>query len=184
VTVQVREFRARPIVVMGAVRAPGNLAFSGRWTLLEALAAVGGLSEGNAGKIFVLRRASNGLSDQIEIPVEDLITRADPDANIPIFANDSVNVPATVDVTVFCLGEVASPGALTFRSTDRISLLTAIARAGGLTDRASKKIQIKRRNDAGKDVMTVVDYKRIVAGKVPDPALQPGDVILVKESFF
>jgi len=184
VTVQVREFRARPIMVMGAVRQPGNLAFSGRWTLLEALAAAGGLSEGHADSVFVLRRAANGLSDQVEIPIDDLISRADPDANIPIFANDIVNVPATVEVTVFCLGEVASPGALTFRSTERITLLTAIARAGGLSDRASRKIQIKRRGEDGQDVMLEADYKRIVAGKVVDPELRPGDVILVKESFF
>ena len=44
VAVQVREFRSRPIVVLGAVKSPGNLAFSGRWTLLEALSAAGGLS--------------------------------------------------------------------------------------------------------------------------------------------
>jgi polysaccharide export outer membrane protein len=184
VTVQIREFRSRPIVVMGAVRQPGSLAFSGRWTLFEALAAVGGLADNNAGMIYVLRRAPNGLSDQVAIAVDDLIGRADPDVNIPIFASDVINVPATTDVTVFCLGEIASPGALTFKSTDRITLLTAIARAGGLTERASRKIHIKRRDASGRDVETEVDYKRIVAGKRPDVPLRSGDVIVVKESFF
>jgi polysaccharide biosynthesis/export protein len=184
VNVVIREYRSRPIVVMGAVRQPGNLAFSGRWTLLEAIAAVGGLDDSNAGMIYVLRRAPNGLTDQVAISVADLMVKADPDVNIPIVANDVINVPATVDVTVFCLGQVKSPGALTFRSTDRITLLTAIARAGGLTDRASKKIQIKRRDASGKDAAIEVDYKRVVAGKDPDVALESGDVIVVKESFF
>ena len=184
VAVQVREFRSKPISVIGAVRNPGNLAFSGRWTLMEAIAAAGGLTDQHGGEVHILRRADNGLTDQITINLDDLFLRADPDANVAIFANDVINIPQVVDVTVFCLGEVKSPGALTFQSTDRISLLTAIARAGGLTDRASKKITIKRRGRDGKDREIEVDYKRIVASRDPDPPLEGGDVVLVKESFF
>lgn len=184
VSVFIKEFRSRPITVMGAVRNPGNLAFSGRWTLLEAISAAGGLADNRGDMIFVLRRAENGLSDQIAIPVDDLIVRADPDANIPIFSNDVINIPARVEVTVFCLGEVRSPGALSFQSTHRITLLSAIARAGGLTDRASKKLTIKRRDRSGKDVELEVDYRRILAGKEADIELQAGDIIVVKESFF
>jgi polysaccharide biosynthesis/export protein len=184
VAVQVREFRSKPISVLGAVRQPGNLAFSGRWTLLEVLSAAGGLGDAHGEKIYVLRRADNGLSDQIAIDVDDLMVRADPDANIPIFANDLINVPARVELTIFCLGEVAHPGGVVFQSTERITLLTAIARAGGLTDRASRKIQVQRRDRNGRDVQLDVDYKRIVAGKEPDFPLQSGDVVIVKESLF
>jgi len=184
VSVFIKEFRSRPITVMGAVRNPGNLAFSGRWTLLEAISAAGGLAENRGDMIYVLRRAENGLSDQIAIRVDDLIVNADPDANIPIFSNDIINIPPRVEVTVFCLGEVRNPGAVSFQSTQRITLLSAIARAGGLTDRASRKLTIKRRDRSGKDVELEADYRRILAGKEPDPELQAGDIIVVKESFF
>ena len=184
VAVQIREFRSKPISVIGAVKLPGNLAFSGRWTLLEALSAAGGLNDDHADKIYVLRRADNGLADQITVNVDDLTVRGDPDANVPIFANDLINVPARVTVTVFCLGEVAKPGAVDFQSTERITLLTAIARAGGLTDRASRTIQVKRRDRTGRDVATEVNFKRIVSGKDADFELRSGDVVIVKESFF
>lgn len=184
VSVFVKDFRSRPITVMGAVRNPGNLAFSGRWTLLEAISAAGGLAENRGDTIYVLRRADNGLSDQLVIRVDDLIVSADPDANIPIFSNDIINIPARVEVTVFCLGQVRSPGAVSFQSTQRITLLSAIARAGGLTDRASRKLTIKRRDRSGKDIELVADYRRILAGKEPDIELQAGDIIVVKESFF
>jgi polysaccharide export outer membrane protein len=184
VAVQVKEYRSRPIAIMGAVKQPGNLAFSGRWTLIEVLAAVGGLTDGHGNTIYVLRHADNGLSDQLAISAEDLLVRADPDANIPIFANDVINVPPAAAVTIFCLGEVRQPGALTFLSTERITVLTAVARAGGLTDRASSKILVKRRGADGRDTETVFNYKRIVAGKDPDAALKPGDVVVVKESLF
>lgn len=180
VEVQLREYRSRPITIMGAVKTPGPLAFSGRWTLLEALAAAGGLTDGHGSTIYVLRRAANGLTDQLAIPVDDLLVRADPRANIPIFANDLVNVPAVVNVTIYCLGEVAHPGPVVFTSNERITVLSTVARAGGLTDRASKTIMVKR---AQGDELRI-DFKRILAGKDPDLPLQEGDVLVVKESFF
>lgn len=184
VSIEIRELRSRPIVVMGAVKSPGNLAFPGRWTLLEALAAAGGLSDAHTDVITVLRRAPNGLTDQVAVPVADLLVRGDPRANIPIFANDLINVPGAVTITVFCLGEVRSPGALTFKSTERVTVLSVIARAGGLSDRASKKISLKRRKGESLQEELDIDYKRILAGKEPDLTLRDGDVLVVKESLF
>lgn len=184
VDVQVLEFRSRPISVLGAVKQPGNLGFSGRWTLLEALTAAGGVTENHGNVVHVLRRADNGLSDQVTIELDDLLLKADPKVNIPIFANDLINVPGTVEVTVYCLGEVARPGALTFKSSERITVLTAIAHAGDLTDRASNRILIKRAERSGGPQEVTVDYKKILAGKEPDVELRNGDVIVVKESFF
>jgi polysaccharide biosynthesis/export protein len=184
VDVQVLEFRSRPIVVMGAVKQPGNLGFSGRWTLLEALTAAGGLADDHGNVIRVLRHADNGLSDQVTIDVDDLLVRGDPRVNVPIYANDVINVPGTVEVTVYCLGEVARPGALVFKSNERITILTAIAHAGGLTDRASNRILIKRAARTEGPAEVTVDFKKILAGKEPDVELRQGDVIVVKESFF
>jgi polysaccharide export outer membrane protein len=183
VALQVQEFRSRPISVIGAVRQPGNLAFSGRWTLLEAITAAGGLTEGHGNLIYVLRRSDLGLSDQVAIQVNDLLVRADPKVNIPILSGDLINVPSAVDVTIYCLGEIRQPGALSFKSSDRITLLSVIARAGGLTERAASKILIKREGGGAKSEITA-DFKRILAGKEPDVELQPGDVVVVKESFF
>jgi polysaccharide export outer membrane protein len=184
VDVQVMEFRSRPIAVIGAVKQPGNLGFSGRWTLLEALTAAGGLAENHGNVVHVLRRADNGLSDQVTISLDDLMLRGDPKVNIPIFSNDLINVPGTVELTVYCLGQVNRPGALEFKSNERISVLAAIAHAGGLTDRASNKIQIKRAAGTSGPRELTVDYKKIIAGKEPDLELRQGDVLVVKESFF
>ena len=184
VDVKVQEFRSRPISVIGAVKTPGNLAFSGRWTLLEALTAAGGVAENHGKVLYVLRRADNGLSDQITINLDDLLERADPRANVPLLANDLINLPTAVEVTIYCLGELVHPGAISFKSTDRITLLAAIARAGGLTDRAAKTIHIKRAEAAAGTPELEADFKRILAGKDRDVELHPGDVVVVKESFF
>lgn len=184
VSVEVVQFLSRPISVLGAVRNPGAVGSGGRLTLIEALTRSGGLSESHGGSIQILRRASNGLTDQITIPVEALLVRADPDLNIPIFANDLITVPAAEEVTIYLLGEVASSGAITFRRSERITLLAALARGGGLSERASNRIRIQRREQGRPSQDLVVNYRRIVAGEDPDPELRHGDVIIIKESFF
>ena len=95
-----------------------------------------------------------------------------------------MNIPASSTVRIFCIGEVKTPGAVEFSTDDRITLLSVLAKAGGLTDRASKTIRIKRRDASGHDVETVADYKRILSGKDPDPILKADDVVVIKESFF
>ncbi|MDQ2980465.1 MAG: polysaccharide export protein, partial [Acidobacteriota bacterium] len=150
VSVTVKEFASKPVSIVGAVHKPGSLNISGRWYMLQAISAAGGLTETAGKKIFVLRRAANGLSDTLEIKTDDLLRNNTAQWNILLLPGDTVNVPARRSVRVFCLGEVKSAGALEFDSEDRISLLSVIAKAGGLTDRASNSIRIKRPGLDGK----------------------------------
>lgn len=184
VSVVVKEYGNKPVSVVGAVTKPGSLSISGKWSLLQAISAAGGLDQTAGRKIYVLRRSDNGLSDTLEIKRDELLQSSSPLWNIPIFAGDVVNIPARSIVKVFCLGEVKQPGALEFDSDDRISLLSVIAKAGGLTDRASKTILIKRKGPDGKDLETKVNYKAVIAGRDPDPILKADDVVVVQESFF
>ncbi|HEY5190423.1 MAG TPA: polysaccharide biosynthesis/export family protein [Candidatus Deferrimicrobium sp.] len=184
VSVVVKEFANKPISIVGAVTRTGSLNISGRWDLLQAIAAAGGLTGSAGRKIYVLRRAENGLSDTLEIATEDLFRNAPQMWNIPIYSSDVVNIPPREAIKIFCLGQVKSPGAVDFYSDDRISLLSVIAKAGGLTDRSSKTIRVKRRNRDGHDVEVLYDFKRILAGRDEDPLLLPDDVVIVKESFF
>jgi polysaccharide export outer membrane protein len=184
VSVIVKEFSNKPVSVVGAVTKPGSLNISGRWSLLQAISAAGGLDQTAGRKIYVLRRADNGLSDTLEIKRDDLLQSASSTWNIPILPGDVVNIPSRSTVKVFCLGEVKQPGALEFDSDDRITLLSVIAKAGGLTDRASKGILIKRKGPDGRDIETRVNYKAVIAGKEPDMPLKADDVVVVQESFF
>ena len=184
VTVQIKEFRSKPISIIGAVRTPGPLSLSGNFTLMEALAAAGGLTENHGDVVHVVRQHADGTAEEVSIDLEALLQRGDVEANIPIHSGDLINVPATSEVTVSCLGEVVRGGVLVFKSTERITLLAAIARAGGLTDRASKKMVIRRRTADGEEFSLPVHYKRIVAGKDPDIELRQDDIILVRQSFF
>ncbi len=184
VSVVVKEYANKPLSVLGAVQKPGSLNISGRWTLLQAISAAGGLTERAGRTIYVMRRSENGLSDTLEVSVEDLLHGSSTQWNVPLQPGDIVNVEARRSIRVFCLGAVRSPGAIELDGDDRITLLSVIARAGGLTDKASSTIRVKRRGTDGKDVELVYRFGRIVGGKEPDPKLQADDVVIVKESFF
>ena len=66
---------------------------------------------------------------------------------------------------------------------DKVTLLQAIAKAGGPAEGAKKKgVLIKRRNKDGKEININVNLKDIIKGKKPDIDLQKGDVVYVPES--
>ncbi len=184
VSLNIREYASKPVSILGAVKIPGSLRVSGQWTLIQAISAAGGLSESAGSKIFVLRQGGGGKGETIEIGKDELFRGASDRWNIPLFPGDVVNVPERTALTIYCLGEVKQPGAVQFSSDDRLTLLAAIARAGGLNDRASSKILIRRKGPNGKDLDRVINFKRVLSGKDPDPQLLQNDVIIVRESFF
>lgn len=181
VFVTVKEYANKPILVVGAVGRPGNLG-GGKWTLSQAITASGGLTD-NAGKrIRIFRRGGNGLSDTLTVSTDDLYRSTDWD--VPIVPGDTVTVTARSTVTVYCLGEVKTQGPVSVDADEPISLLKIIVRAGGLTDRASRTLRIKRRQPDGRISEIRANYARILSGKDPDLTLQPDDIVLVKESIF
>ena len=132
----------------------------------------------------MIRTGDNGVSQTTEIKVDDLLRSANPQWNIPVLPSDVVNIPARRMVKVFCIGDVKTPGAQEFDSDDRITLLSVLAKAGGLTDRAARSITITRHGENGHDTDTVVDYKNIINQKAKDPELKANDMVIVKQSFF
>jgi polysaccharide export outer membrane protein len=184
VSVQVVEFGSKPISVIGAVNRPGKIPVTGNITLLQAITYAGGLSPGYGKTLYVLRTAMNGLSEQIPIDIDDLMVTFNPDMNLPLAPNDVINVPVDSTITVYILGEVVRPGPVVFRRSQSPGLLQALSGAGGLTDRASKDVVIKRKDARGKENTIKVNYKRIVSGRLSDIPLQDNDTVYVRESVF
>lgn len=183
VDMSVLQARSQPITVTGAVQRPGTLFLSGAWGLSQAIAAAGGLSESSRGLAEIRRQAPNGLSDRLEVDLEALLRRGDQSLDVPIFANDVIHVLPATDITVYFLGEISSQGAVTIKGTERATLLTAIARAGGLTDRAASRVVIRREREGDEPIEIVANFRRILAGSDPDIELEDGDLIVVKEAF-
>lgn len=183
VSVQVVEFSSKPISVLGAVVRPGRISASGTTTLIQAITQAGGLATGYGKDLYILRTGQNGLTEQLSIDINELMVSGNPDLNIPLAPNDVINVPLDTQITIYVMGEVQKPGKAIFRRSQTPTLLQAIADAGGPTDRASKKVVVKRMIN-GVEKTLEADYKRIIAGREKDLILQDSDTVVVFEARF
>jgi polysaccharide export outer membrane protein len=183
VSVTVLEAGSKPISVIGAVMRPGRIGITGNITLIQAITQAGGLAGGYGRTLYVLRTAANGLTEQIAIDIDDLMVNGNPDLNLPLRANDVINVPIDGSINIYILGEVMHPGSVQFRRSQTPTLLQALAAAGGPTDRASKRVILKR-VVGGAEKTFRYDFKKIIDGRQNDVVLLDGDRIVFAESFF
>lgn len=179
VIVRLREYKSRPISVIGAVNKPGQIQDQLQIDLLGALTQAGGVQQNAGNRIFILRRGDSGRSATLEIDLNQLLYEGKAYLNIPLMPGDTVNIPADLPLSVFITGEVVRPGEYQFSRKNRVTLLQVISKAGGLTDYAKdRKISIKRESDGGLREHTV-DLRAVRAGRIQDFEIFPNDIILV-----
>jgi polysaccharide export outer membrane protein len=185
VSVFVKEYRSRKVSVIGAVGAPGVYEILGPRTLLEVLSQAGGLTERSGGKIYILRDMKNNGEQRIAVNVADLMENRDQSLNVPIEPGDIISIPIDRPAYVYVDGAVRTPGRIEQLASRPLSLLQAIARAGGPTDRADlRNVQVLRRGEDGEQTLIEVNLKKVRKGEEPDPTLRDGDIVVVRETFF
>ena len=121
------------------------------------------------GDVAAAGRTSVELRDAISASLKEYITT-------PVV---TVIVTEASPQVVYVTGEVNKPGALTL--TGQMSILQALAMAGGFTDFADKKnILIKRRSAKGMETLKF-NYKSALEDDRKEPLqLQAGDTVVVK----
>ena len=150
VSVFVTEHGSKKVSVLGAVGSPGVYQMLGPRTLLQILSEAGGLTEDVGAELFVIRPREDGTSDRIAISVEGLLVNSNPNLNVPIEPGDIISAPLDRLVYIYVDGAVKTPGRIEQLASRPISLLQAIAKAGGATERANlKQIQILRQSPDG-----------------------------------
>jgi len=185
VSIFIKEYQSSRVAVIGAVEKPGMYELVGRQTLLQMISQAGGFKDSAANEIYVLREGQDGTTASINIDLEELLINGNQNLNIPIQPNDVINVPIDKLINIYVFGEVKQPGALQVKMSKKITLLQAIAQAGGLTENATKRgVTIKRKDKSGKEINITVNLNDIIKGKKKDIPLQEGDVVIVKQSIF
>ena len=190
VSISVKEVKSKVVYVIGEVggkggyggvgKGPGTYPLTGRTSLLEILSMAGGPTADAASEIIIVRpKIKQATPISIEDARKDEITNinmkklleGDLSQNILLEANDTVYVPKAE--FFFASGEVKHPGKFVLEKG--MTVLKAIATAGGKTDKAAiKRTRIIRVKDG--------DKKEFRAG-LDDPVM-PEDIIVVPESFF
>ncbi len=178
VTVFIREFQK--VAVLGAVGRPGQYELVGPTTLLMVIAQAGGLTDQAMDEIFVYRQSADGQQSIITISLDDL-ANGKGEFNLELKPKDVISIPMDRTVNVFVYGEVKTPGVIPYLSSKKITLLQALAQAGGTTEWAKKsKIVIKRKDKkTGREIKIPVNLKNLKSGKNSDFVLEEGDVVIV-----
>ena len=202
VSVFVREMQSHPVSVLGAVRRPGVFQVRGSKTLLEILSLAEGLAD-DAGETVIIMRgaglqnparsdseeiaaAKNANDFQtgniVQVNLKNLLDSSDVHQNPMVNPGDIVKVLRAG--IVYVVGEVQRPGGFTMKSNEKISVLQAIALSGGLTRTASKGSAriIRTDEQSGERAQTPIDLSKILAGKAPDPILEPKDIVFIPNS--
>ncbi|HEX7897801.1 MAG TPA: polysaccharide biosynthesis/export family protein [Planctomycetota bacterium] len=150
VTVRVQQYVSNQVVVLGRVAAPGVQNFPARPTLLEAIARAGGLARDTTqGSIPALTHCAimRGRDKVAWIDLRRLLETGDLTLNLRLRPNDLVFIPEWEDVPVYVLGQVLRPGPI--RWSPNISILDALAQAGGLGRDASTTQVVLARPSTG-----------------------------------
>jgi polysaccharide export outer membrane protein len=185
VTVLIKQYQSKVVYLIGAVQKPGVYPLLSRQTLLETIVAAGGPAINAGLEIIVVRKQNGGEGTSLRLSLEDLMIKADARLDIPLQPNDIINIPADREVVIYVLGAVKNPGALTVKLSSIPSLLKAITKAGGFSDRANQgDVRIRRTNPQGVEREIRVNARDIVRGKKKDVPLEPEDVIIIGESIF
>lgn len=181
IKVEVAEFASQPVTLLGEVERPGTYYLKGETSITQLLAEAGGLKS-TAGPELELRRvtrgAAHGEATVMTFSTAKLLT-GEQGREVHLEAGDVLSVSAKQ--MYFITGEVARPGQ--YEISLGMTLMQALSHAGGTGKFASQTVEVHREKGGEKQILEF-DLSHIRKGRVDDPAIQAGDVVIVKRRFF
>ncbi len=162
ITVNILKYLNNKVFVLGRVSNPGVIHFNGGGTLLEALSMAGGLPTRDKtiflSKCYIVR----GNNQIIWINLLQLLQNANIKLNIKLANNDIIYIPASMDASVFVMGDVKNPGSYQIQ-TSGLSVLDAVNLAGGVTENAKVSEVRLIREMKEKDGVRIIDLNKMIA---------------------
>jgi polysaccharide biosynthesis/export protein len=177
-TLGVEEYTSNHVTVLGRVERAGVLRFPRVPTLAEVLASAGAMPILDKTATLTRGAIMRGRDKLIWIDLKAMLN-GDLAYNIQMKKGDVVFIPDSSETAVYVLGAVAKPGS--YRLTPRMTLLDALAQAGGATENAQGgRIGVYR---AGAQRVEVFDFAALVdPNRSVNFALEDGDVVYLPNS--
>ena len=181
ISVIITSYATKNVIVSGAVVNPGGVPYpdEGTISLAQAIAASGGITPlGDTNRITIVRKkggstvATMNKAGTLELlPGDTALVHM-----LPL--EDQVLPTATI------AGEVNRGGEIQLPASGKIDILSAIAKAGGLSRVANKKEATLRRLTPQGYTVENINMKDVKSGKVPMVFIREGDILMIKESIF
>jgi len=182
ISVIITGYATKNVTVSGAVVNPGGVPYpdEGTISLAQAVAASGGITAmGDTNRITIVRK-KGGSS----------VTTMNKAGTLELLPGDTALVHMLpledqVAKTAMIGGEVNRGGDIVIPSSGKIDILSAIAKAGGLSRVANKKeATLRRLTPQGQYTVETINMKDVKSGKAPMVFIREGDILMIKESIF
>jgi len=201
VTVRVRQYFNKQVMVLGSVGQVGPVALeSDAALLLEVIGRARGIRHDHSGMVEIIRggyeRFGHSQATQaaltstipavpeagdfevVRIPVVRVLGQGGRQVNPLVYPGDLVYVPPARDGRIFVSGEVKTPGAKIFRRP--LNILQAVITAGGATKVAAEdRCQLIRLTSEGQEQIFKIDLKKVRQGKAENLWLARNDTIII-----
>jgi polysaccharide export outer membrane protein len=175
VNVLVKEFASQGVSVTGEVQHPGVYQVLGPRSLLDVVSMAGGLTNVADTRITVKRRS--GTEDKLTVKLKNDDADVSLSNNVQVYPGDLIVVPRAG--IVYVLGEVNRPGGFVMQDSGKITLLEALAQAGGASKSASLNKAVLLRKSAQGYITNKLDVNKIERGQEPDLELGANDIVFV-----
>lgn len=175
VNVLIKEFASQGVSVIGEVQHPGVYQVLGSRSLLDLISMAGGLTNVADTRITVKRRRESEQTITVKLKTDDPDTSLN--NNVQIYPGDLIVVPRAG--IVYVLGDVNRPGGFVMQDSGKITLLQALAQAGGATKSASLSKAVLMSKNALGYASTKLHVGKIQKGEAPDLELHSNDILFV-----
>jgi polysaccharide biosynthesis/export protein len=180
VTVFVAEFTRRTITITGEVRSPGVYPIVAPRTLFDTMAMAGGLNDAASRTVSVVHAANPSDIIHVTLNVGAQTPESIQQGRMEILPGDQIYVARSG--VIYLVGELQRPGGYQVEHNNRLTLLEAVALAGGLTRNAKgSQSRLIRRSPTGREELTV-NLQKVLYGGGPDMLLTDGDILFVPTS--
>ncbi len=180
VLVTIEQFATQTVSVLGEVKVPGAYPIATPRSILDVLALAGGLNPVADRNIVIERRSdpANRIHYNYSNNPDTAV-----DLQVLVRPGDTVLVPKAG--IVYVLGDVNHPGGYAMTNNEsKMTMLEALALAGGLSKTAKQGgARLIRKDTSGSYSDRKLSVGDLEEGKIPDIAMQPGDVVYVPFSF-
>jgi polysaccharide export outer membrane protein len=175
VNVLIKEFSNQGVSVIGEVQHPGVFQVLGSRSLLDLLSMAGGLTNVADTRITVKRRRGSAQAITVKLKTDDPDTSLTND--VQIYPGDLIVVPRAG--IVYVLGEVNRPGGFVMQDSGKITILQALAQAGGASRTASLNNSVLLRKNERGYLSNKLPLNKIARGQGEDLELHANDIIFV-----
>jgi polysaccharide export outer membrane protein len=177
VTVAIAEYATQGISILGEVQKPGIYALPGARRLYDVISVAGGTTPRAGRLVTITHREQSDQSLSLELTQDPAKSS---ESNVPVLPGDTI-VVAKAGI-VYVVGDVSKPGGFVMDNNERLTVLQAMALAGGANRSAAlgRARIIRRSRTALEDVP--IQLNRILSAQAQDMPLQAEDILFIPSS--